>query len=348
MKKKRFMYCRYNNYHYFCIIIAYDENSTKRTIMNKSISILGIQTELVPIQRASLKGLNADVILRFSFFSAVFNGQALCTIQTKNKEISIPPMKYKRITEQVESVVGMPVAVLLDDSLIYVQRERLINQGVYFIVSDKYAFLPSVIVNSQLKKKKKLDRLTPVAQYILLYYLSDVNSKSSFTIKELEDIISYSYVTIARAIVSLEDCGLCQVELDETNTKQIHFADSKRELWESAQKYLTSPVKKVLCSDMKPEKDFSISGVNALSHYSHLNPEENETVAIWEKLFKFTDKQYNEIESPYKIEVWKYPTSMPNQNKQFVDKLSLYLSMKDEPDPRMKKELEIMIEGMKW
>jgi hypothetical protein len=31
-----------------------------------------------------------------------------------------------------------------------------------------------------------------------------------------------------------------------------------------------------------------------------------------------------------------------------VDKLSLYLSMKDEPDARIEKELEIMIEEMKW
>jgi hypothetical protein len=39
---------------------------------------------------------------------------------------------------------------------------------------------------------------------------------------------------------------------------------------------------------------------------------------------------------------------MPNQNNQFVNKLSLYLSMKDEPDPRIEKELEIMIEETKW
>ena len=35
-------------------------------------------------------------------------------------------------------------------------------------------------------------------------------------------------------------------------------------------------------------------------------------------------------------------------NHNVVDKLSLYLSMKDEPDARIEKELEIMIEEMKW
>lgn len=257
-------------------------------------------------------------------------------------------MRYKKITEFVESVVGMPVAALLDDSLMYIQRERMINQGVYFIVSDKYAFLPSIVANTQARKKRKLNRLTPAAQYVLLYYLSDENAKNSFTIMELANITSYSYVSMARAVVSLEDCGLCQVEMDNKNTKQIYFVDSKRVLWSNAQKYLSTPVKKVLYSDIKPEGNFSISGVNALAHYSHLNPEERKTVAIWEKIFKPIDEHYNKIEGLYKKEIWKYPTSMPGQNNKFVNKLSLYLTMKDKPDPRIEKELEIMIEKMKW
>lgn len=317
-------------------------------IMVKRISILGIHTELVPIARDKLRGLNADTILRFSFFNAVFNEQLLCIIQAKNREESITPMRYKKITEFVESVVGIPVAVLLDDSLMYIQRERMIDQGVYFIVSDKYAFLPSIVANTQAKKKRKLNRLTPAAQYVLLYFLSEENAKDCFTIMELVNITNYNYVTMARAVVSLEDCGLCQVEMDNKNTKQIYFVDSKRVLWSNAQKYLSTPVKKVLYSDIKPEGNFSISGVNALAHYSHLNPEERKTVAIWEKIFKPIDEHYNKIEGLYKKEIWKYPTSMPGQNNKFVNKLSLYLTMKDEADPRIEKELELMIEKMKW
>lgn len=284
----------------------------------------------------------------FSFLARCLTNNCYVSYKQKNREESITPMRYKKITEFVESVVGMPVAALLDDSLMYIQRERMINQGVYFIVSDKYAFLPSIVANTQARKKRKLNRLTPAAQYVLLYYLSDENAKNSFTIMELANITSYSYVSMARAVVSLEDCGLCQVEMDNKNTKQIYFVDSKRVLWSNAQKYLSTPVKKVLYSDIKPEGNFSISGVNALAHYSHLNPEERKTVAIWEKIFKPIDEHYNKIEGLYKKEIWKYPTSMPGQNNKFVNKLSLYLTMKDKPDPRIEKELEIMIEKMKW
>jgi hypothetical protein len=318
--------------------------------MNKIISILGIQTELIPMQREKLRGINADMFLRFSFYTIEFNKQGLCVIQAKNEQSSLTPLKYKQITKQVEILVGMPVAVILD-SLNYYERERLINQGVYFIISDKYVFLPSLIVNVQAKKKiKNPAKLTPASQYLLLYYLLSEKLKEEYTIKDLEQIMPYNYVALARAVTNLEDCKLCSSEIkNKTGIKYLRFGDTKRELWMKAQDYLSTPVKKVLYCDVIPEGNFSISGVNALSQYTHLNSEQYETLAIWDKLFKPSKIKFNEVEGSYKIELWKYPTTIPfNSNNNFVDKLSLYLSMKDEPDARIEKELEIMIEEMKW
>jgi len=318
--------------------------------MSNIISILGIQTELIPIQRDKLRGINADMFLRFSFYMMEFNNQSLCVIQAKNKQDSLTPLKYKQITKQAEILVGMPVVVMLD-SLTYYERERLINQGIYFIISDKYAFLPSLIVNVQAKKKDKSpSKLTPVAQYVFLYYLMSEEPKEEYTIKDLEQIMPYNYVALARAVANLEDCKLCSTEIkDNTGIKYIHFGDSKRELWAKAQNYLSSPVKKVLYCGTIPEGNFSISGVNALSQYSHLNSEQYETRAIWDKLFNLKGTQFNEVEGLSKIEIWKYPTTMSSlSTNNVVDKLSLYLSMKDEPDARIEKELEIMIEEMKW
>ncbi len=312
----------------------------------ENISILGVLSELIPICRNQLQGLNADMLLRFSYYTTVFNGQHLCVIRPKKNDDNATPSKYKRMTEQVETVVGLPVAISLD-SLTYYERERLIQQGVYFIISDKYAFLPSLVVNAQARKVTKSDKLLPASQYVLLYYL--LSDEEGFTIKELEKKMPYNYVALARAVTNLEDCKLCYIETDNTRTKYIRFKDSKRELWTKAQSYLSSPVKKVLYCDTIPEGNFSISGINALSHYSHLNPEQYGTMASWDKQLNSADGQYNEIEGLYKIEIWKYPVTIPfQQNSGVVDKLSLYLSMKDDPDSRIEKELEIMIEEMKW
>ena len=315
--------------------------------MNDIISILGVQTELVPLQKDKLKGLNADLLLRFAYYTIVFNQSELCIINAKNND-SHTPLKYKRITEQVEKVSGMPVAVLTD-TLAYYERERFISQGIYFIVSDKYAFLPSLIANVKIKKEAKHPAdLTSAAQYLLLYYLLD-NSITVYTIRKLEAILQYNYLTLSRAVINLENLQLCKTRKDETGTKIIYFEHSKRELWEKAQKYLSSPVKKIVYSDTIPDGDFSISGINALSYYSHLNPEQYVTMAIWEKTFSELSIKYSEMESLHKIELWKYPAFMPDiSGKKIVDKLSLYLSMKNEPDARIEKELEMLIENMQW
>jgi len=319
--------------------------------MSNLISILGIQKELIPMQRNKLRGINADMFLRFSFYRMEFNNQSLCVIQAKKKQDSLTPLKYKQITKQAEILVSMPVVVILD-SLTYYERKRLINQGVYFIISDKYAFLLFLIVNVQaIKKDISSAKLTPAAQYLLLYYLLSEKLKEEYTIKDLEHIMPYNYLALARAVANLENCKLCSAEIkDNTGIKYIRFGNSKRELWTKAQNYLSSPVKKVLfCDAIPPKGNFYISGVNALSQYSHLNSEQYETQAIWDKLFNPFETQFNEVEGLYKIEIWKYPTTMPFlSNHNVVDKLSLYLSMKNEADTRIENELEIMIEELNW
>jgi len=316
--------------------------------MSNVISILGNQTELVPIQRDKLKGLNADLLLRFDYHFAVFNQKELCIIQAKRNE-SLTPLKYRKISEQIEKMMSMPVVFLMN-SPAYYERERLINQGVYFIVSDKYAFLPSLVANVRVKDKGKPPvKLIPSAQYLLLYYLLANSDYNKLTIRELEKKLPYNYLAISRAIINLENLQLCKVKKDGAGTKNIFFEYTKGELWEISQKYMSTPVKKIVYSDVMPEGIFSVSGINALSHYSRLNPEQYDTLAIWDRTFSELSVQYNEIEGLYRIEIWKYPTSMPHQpDNKIVDQLSLYLSMKDESDARVEKELEKLIENMPW
>lgn len=65
--------------------------------------------------------------------------------------------------------------------------------------------------------------------------------------------------------------------------------------------------------------------------------ERAETLAI------VTDKQFGENE----IQVWKYNPKMLS-TEGVVDKLSLYLSLKDNEDERIQIELERLINEMSW
>ena len=48
----------------------------------------------------------------------------------------------------------------------------------------------------------------------------------------------------------------------------------------------------------------------------------------------------NKMDGHIKIEVWEYP---PIRLKKVVDKLSLYMTLKNDSDARVENELEIMI-----
>ena len=48
------------------------------------------------------------------------------------------------------------------------------------------------------------------------------------------------------------------------------------------------------------------------------------------------------------VQVWKYDPAKFSSVPDRVDPLSLYLSLKDDPDPRVQGELRAVMEEMKW
>ena len=49
------------------------------------------------------------------------------------------------------------------------------------------------------------------------------------------------------------------------------------------------------------------------------------------------------------IEVWKYPVvALLGNDNEWVDKLSLAISLRDDDDPRVEGEIERLINELKW
>jgi len=312
--------------------------------MNKNINIAGVPVELNLISREQLRGVSLDYILSFRFYKAVFNQYDLCIAEPNDNSHSYTPRQFRRIAVLVEKIVKMPVAFHLLSAPNNL-RSRLIEQGIYFILSDQYVFLPSILINEKIKSKSNSGpSLSPVAQYILLYYL--LHEKiCEFSIREIQPKTPYNYLAISRAVTELEDKELFYVYKD-WKTKLISSSISRKELWEKAQPFFLSPVKKIVYAKKIWSAPFYISGINALSHYSFLNPDEKETVAIWDRDFKPDNNSYSEwddFESGYKIEIWKYSPTMGSWQDEYVDKLSLYLSLKSDNDPRVEDELKTLI-----
>lgn len=316
----------------------------------ENIFIAGQKLDIVKMSKSELKGLYLDLLLGFDYYRVKFNNDIFCLLKSKRDSKEAPSM-YKKLSKSIENILEKPV-VFLFDSLEYYERNRLIDRGVYFVVSDKYAFLPYLIINAKPNKVKRTNELTPAAQYLLLFHLQ-TDGIDNWSINQIKaHIADYNYIALTRAIVCLENAGLCKTEKDSKKEKHIIFDCSHKELWEKAQTFLISPIKKILYCDTFPKGDFIQSGVSALVHYTNINPDDLITLAVTDKEYRNIEAQLkiyglNPVEGRIRIEIWQYPAIINGLLlNNYVDKLSLYLTLKDEKDPRLEKELELMIANL--
>ena len=306
------------------------------------VKVAGKVLVLSPMKKEELKGIPIDTKLKFQFYRATFNENAFCLLETK-KEENHASIDCLRLAERLKEILHLPV-VFLFHNLQFVERNRLIDRGVYFIVSDKFAFLPFLIINYKETIHKKAEELSSVAQYIMLYHLQ-IDNMNGWSMADMGEKLPYTYVTISRAFKNLEELHLCKIEIDENRVKRIFFEGTKKEVWERSLPYLKNPIKKKLyCDDIVTDLPFTEGGIAALAHYTSLNPDETKTYVMDTKGYK--DLQHNsifvnqnDVEGNICIEIWNYPPL----HQYYADPLSLYLTLRDDRDPRTEKELEIMI-----
>ncbi len=308
----------------------------------KEITIAGQQIELRNLSKQDQKGLWLELIANFKMMQFDFNGQVMLLLVAKG-EMDYTNVQRRKISERIESIKHIPAVFYFDNLLTY-ERDRLVEQGVYFIVADKFAFVPTLIINRLSTKSEIKELFYPSTQYILFYHLQ-IESLDGLSLKELEDKVPYKYKTIAKSIKQLEALGL--VSLEGSRNKKLVFELSGEELWDKASTNLIDPIKSIeYTSDVFPEGD--IGGISALSHYSMLVPEDVPTrvlTAEWVREHKYSIPELHSFEDTQRIEIWKYP---PSGTSGYVDKLSLFLTLKDDNDPRVEKEIAIMMNKIKW
>ena len=95
------------------------------------------------------------------------------------------------------------------------------------------------------------------------------------------------------------------------------------------------------------------AGLSALAHYSMLAEPENSSIAlsreVWKSLQKKATVRRTLADEPgaLTVEVWNYTPTLFAQDG-WVDRLSLYLSLKDTEDERVQDALDQMLEELPW
>lgn len=313
------------------------------------LNTLGIRVTPTKVKAEETAGLPLYLRRVYLFLSVKLFEQDIILLLQKN-EGRFTAEQYRKHIDIIQKQVPLPAVLVLKDIPAY-NRKRLIEKRIAFIIPEKQMFIPQLFID--LKEihpvnDKKRDRFQPATQCLLLCHLLTGNIEG-IEFKRIAKKLGYSANTISRSARELKTDQLCEI----TGTKEKHlvFHKSRRELWEDSLPYLTNPAKKrlSLAEEVNSAAVYKTS-YSALPFYTDLADDSTLYLAIHKKNYKLLAdrgeiKPINTGESDIYLDLWEYaPETLTG--KQYVDPLSLYLTLKDVEDERVEKEIERMITAL--
>lgn len=304
----------------------------------------GCQIQQIATEKSALEKLPLALSSAYVFQDIEFFETLLTLVIPKMPE-DCTPLQLSKHQIKMKEVFSHPIAFVLETVESY-NITRLTRAGVNFIVPGKIIFLPSMLMvlrNIKNTVKDIPSIMPPVAQLLILYHLQieSINNLDTAKIAERTDL---AYPTINVALKWLSNKGF--VQLIGKKQKKVQMTWNGKELWENALPVMTTPVERTLYTDANFTERI-IAGESALGHYTMLAEPSDLVIAIGKTTTKqyinILNKQYGDV----KVEIWKYNPMLLSKTG-FVDKLSLFLSLKDSDDERIQMECDTLIEEIQW
>ena len=252
------------------------------------------------------------------------------------------------------------------DEVIYVRdritaynRKRLIEHNVPFVVPGNQLYFPMLAIDLReyfRQKRTRTNKFSPATQALVLHWIYANNGdKARATPTEQAKILGYSKMTMTRAFNEVGAALDSVLAPERRNNDATEYGLTGQELWLKLQPFWRTPVKHRHYL-FKADFDNSLgvrAGLTAMASYSMLAEPSHEVFAVsqneWKIFWQRSDVAVLDRPEPQTVEVqvWGYPPNLFAQNG-LVDRLSLYLSLRDSKDERIESALEELLVGMRW
>ena len=286
---------------------------------------------------------------RFQYVQMKFHKESFLLIKEKRRGSLDSFVTQARIMGEKASMDVILVFSKLSD----IEKKQLLQARVPFVDFKGNLFFPPLGLvlnaNDDVATSKEL---TPSEQLTWIAFLLTKGQKV-VDVDMLSQVTGLPNSTIYRCLRTFKTLDW----LNKPN-KLYTYTASKKELFLKSESYLFNPIKKrLLLSDFDLNKIQSDSrllygGTYALSYLTFLaESDENSSYVI-------SHRQFNKLSLPLSqhvlegkvLEIWRYSPFVSefwndfkeNQDRQFVDPISLYLTLKDDDDPRVEEEIEAL------
>ena len=286
---------------------------------------------------------------RFQYAQMKFHKESFLLIKEKRRGSLNSFVTQARTMGRKASMDVILVFSKLSDN----EKKQLLQARVPFVDFKGNLFFPplglALNANDDVEVFKEL---TPSEQLTWIAFLLTKGQKV-VDVDLLSQITGLPNSTIYRCLRTFKTLNW----LNKPN-KLYAYTASKKELFLKSESFLFNPIKKrLLLSDFDLNKIQSDSrllygGTYALSYLTFLaESDENSSYVI-------SQRQFNKLSLPLSqhvlegkvLEIWRYSPFVSefwndfkeNQDRQFVDPISLYLTLKDDDDPRVEEEIEVL------
>jgi hypothetical protein len=315
----------------------------------------GVTLALEPIQPPSLPFYIVD---RYRLWRGDLFGRACLFMAPDPNEIHKGLGEVARHRATVCNQLHADLVVLLFEALPPRQRRKLVADRIAFMVPGAQLYVPELFLEFREGRVSKPpitrapDRLSPTAQMVTIAALLDrqVEDKNATALARTLGVAAMSMI---RAFDELQAAGIADTH--RVGRERTLYLNTKgRDLWTRVEPLLQSPVRKVRHVFIPYPDRFPgvIAGESALANYTALASPRIQTQAVagadWNRLVRehaLIDKpDHGEGED---IQTWAYDPAVFAE-RMTVDRVSLYLSMRDHADERVAQAAEQLLEGMPW
>ena len=244
--------------------------------------------------------------------------------------------------------------VLSFKSITSFRRKSLIGNRIPFVVSDGQMYLP--FLGLDLKRIAKehiepIEKFTNSTQLTYLYFLYNKNLQIHG--KDLAKKINVSHMTASRALNELYMLNLLTYDTGGENGRtKIYKRIDDPEFYFRGKEYIRNPLSQTVYVE-EVTVDCLVAGLEALSMISMINPPKRPVRATSKQNVKAINKHIVKNrdriadQNFVELQIWNYDPKILSENN-YVDIVSLALSVSDFNDERIDQAIEERLKGELW
>lgn len=218
---------------------------------------------------------------RYNIYKVETNGILWIAIHPKER---VGLVMLRKDRETVEKIAGLNCVICLDQATFYI-REKLMDDGIPFVIEGKQVYLPFIgylLSNENKRELLPVHLISFLTQKLLLTAIYE--RWREIRVSDAAERLGVSKMSISRCFDEIEYLNI-DVLGRKGKSRVITVPDDLKFLWKQIKGVLRNPVIRrfVLSEDIELDKK---AGISALCEYSLLSDNDYPTYAVTKKEIK--------------------------------------------------------------